>query len=481
MKLHLPSGLRKALLACLAAVALPAATIPTTIASASGIAAVFLIASQRASADEPSWVDVSAGGGEVSTETLSAQADSDLKLTISGDVTFASGAAFPTGKQVMITSGGAYTATVTSSNGGLFSGVTDIWSSVSQLIFDNTVDFSGASKLTANLHLGGGNYTGGSDDKLKWSTLRVAGKLETDGGLEMTAEGKISMEGDGELTINGNTNLTQQLRISHGGEGSSKVSLLGGGSLNLVLDSSGVDLYIGGETAFTALSTSGFGGKIYLVDGAEVTYAGVTALADLSKLDNVLTQDPSAVNGGGAIVLTSGGTGIGGDNGSTEDEGHYVRTSFGVVLNGSSQTYDFNNASFEVGGNVKVGEGNTLKLRNASVATIKGTVDVRGTLQYWSSNKITLEKGGFISNLDIQWGGTRSFVLGGDLEVGNSDWTVTDGSVSFEKLAETSENVHVVFKSDGEETSTSFNQFKGKLGNATLSRPERTVRSAASG
>ena len=51
MKLHLPSGLRKALLACLAAVALPAASIPSTIASASGIAAVFLAASQRAEAE----------------------------------------------------------------------------------------------------------------------------------------------------------------------------------------------------------------------------------------------------------------------------------------------------------------------------------------------------------------------------------------------------------------------------------------------
>ena len=41
MKLHLPSGLRKALLACLAALALPTAGISTTIASASGIAAAF--------------------------------------------------------------------------------------------------------------------------------------------------------------------------------------------------------------------------------------------------------------------------------------------------------------------------------------------------------------------------------------------------------------------------------------------------------
>ena len=50
MKLHLPSGLRKALLACLAALALPT-SLPSTLASASGIAAVLFSAGQEARAD----------------------------------------------------------------------------------------------------------------------------------------------------------------------------------------------------------------------------------------------------------------------------------------------------------------------------------------------------------------------------------------------------------------------------------------------
>ena len=53
MKLHLPSGLRKALLACLAVLALPA-SLPSTVASASGIAAILLFAGQEArAADHP--------------------------------------------------------------------------------------------------------------------------------------------------------------------------------------------------------------------------------------------------------------------------------------------------------------------------------------------------------------------------------------------------------------------------------------------
>ena len=50
MKLHLPSGLRKALLACLAALALPT-SLPSTVASASGIAAVLFFAGQETRAD----------------------------------------------------------------------------------------------------------------------------------------------------------------------------------------------------------------------------------------------------------------------------------------------------------------------------------------------------------------------------------------------------------------------------------------------
>ena len=52
MKLHLPSGLRRALLACLAALSLPASGVATTIASASGIAAAFAALSARVQAED---------------------------------------------------------------------------------------------------------------------------------------------------------------------------------------------------------------------------------------------------------------------------------------------------------------------------------------------------------------------------------------------------------------------------------------------
>ena len=59
MKLHLPSGLRKALLACLAALALPATSLPTTIASASGISALAFLfsAANEAQGQEYTWED----------------------------------------------------------------------------------------------------------------------------------------------------------------------------------------------------------------------------------------------------------------------------------------------------------------------------------------------------------------------------------------------------------------------------------------
>ena len=51
MKLHLPAGLRKALLVCLAAVVPPAAAVSTTIATASGIVAVYPIVSEQTKTD----------------------------------------------------------------------------------------------------------------------------------------------------------------------------------------------------------------------------------------------------------------------------------------------------------------------------------------------------------------------------------------------------------------------------------------------
>ncbi len=50
MKLHLPNGLRRALLACLAALALPVTSLPTTLATASGFTAACIMATQQVAA-----------------------------------------------------------------------------------------------------------------------------------------------------------------------------------------------------------------------------------------------------------------------------------------------------------------------------------------------------------------------------------------------------------------------------------------------
>ena len=83
MKLHLPSGLRKALMACLAALALPSLSVSTTIASASGIAAAFaalsaISASQAWAEQEYTWSDVD---GE-HTDTFSGTVFKDDATTI---------------------------------------------------------------------------------------------------------------------------------------------------------------------------------------------------------------------------------------------------------------------------------------------------------------------------------------------------------------------------------------------------------------
>ena len=87
MKLHLPTGLRKALLACLAAVAIPSAAVPTTIASASGFAALsFLAASQRADAEEPAGPGGATYANEQQyTDNVEISGSEDTVLTIGSD------------------------------------------------------------------------------------------------------------------------------------------------------------------------------------------------------------------------------------------------------------------------------------------------------------------------------------------------------------------------------------------------------------
>ncbi len=81
MKLHLPSGLRKALMACLAALALPSLGVSTTIASASGIAAAFaalsaISASQARAEQEYTWSDTDGSHKDTFSGTVFSRMDS---------------------------------------------------------------------------------------------------------------------------------------------------------------------------------------------------------------------------------------------------------------------------------------------------------------------------------------------------------------------------------------------------------------------
>ncbi len=152
MKLHLPSGLRKALLACLAAVALPTATIPTTLASASGIAAVFLATSQRAVADEQG--DLTLGTKAVEgSETVSGKlvvSDDDagstgIQIQDGESLTVKGALEGPNGKNLRISSGEnnkASSGQVILEQGGSMDGWLNVFDGVTVVIGNQATDLS---------------------------------------------------------------------------------------------------------------------------------------------------------------------------------------------------------------------------------------------------------------------------------------------------------------------------------------------------
>ncbi len=193
MKLHLPTGLRKALLVCLAAVALPAATIPTTVASASGIAAAFLIASQRAAAE-----GLSLGTKEVEgQETVdSITVDNDEAGSISGGVKIGNDESLTvTGtlsgtlqKSLRISSGvnnQSSTGKVYLRSGGTMDG--------NMNVFDGITICIGNGQTLSVAALGGNGGVFNADGE--GATLKVTGTAEQEG-QKQTIEGNVAVELD---------------------------------------------------------------------------------------------------------------------------------------------------------------------------------------------------------------------------------------------------------------------------------------------
>ena len=404
MKLHLPSLLRRALLACLAAVAAPLLSI--TVSSGSAFAAASALAfslpgPQSLAADEDDenmipgggielladsaaleeeepqiapmalgdgaslWTEVNlAGVAQLTSEKLSGVSGAVKFTGIPGELTIASGVALSAYSHVWF-SGGAGQIKVTSANSALFTGVSHLHVGGSQLFIDSSANFSGVSKLTATLHLGGGSYVGAAQtsDALKWSTLRVDGTLETDGGLVMEENGKISLNGSGKLIINGAVSGDADLRISH----AETQGLVGGvyfnsgGTLGSLTFDTGAKLYLGGNMTVGKLSNNS-NGYIEASGSSPVT----------------LTINDS-------FELT------------TSTAGH-LRFIFGkginVLLNGS------------------------LKLTNRNSATFESYLTA-GDVTIWGA-EMTLKQGGSIGRLDMAWAASEKgswLELGDDLEI----------------------------------------------------------------
>ena len=325
MKLHLPSGLRKALLACLAAVALPAASIPTTLASASGIAAVFLAASQRASADFPGPSGVDYG----QAETWKADSDTTAKMTINknkevtlskdapgwsdtnnprdileyeaegsnlnlkvngtdGDITGYTYKKLGAFKTIWFTGKGRHFIATTTE---LSNSIEAIYVNGAQLVFGDGVNLSG---LTMDFYIGASTaYQQTQSVDTSGGAIRVGANaaVVTSGTLHVDEDAVIRFDG-GNLTfgaISGEHKLS--LAVISGKSGS--LTLTSGGSVN-GLDmaaTSQITLTSGTFTAGAINATDG--AFIVLHNGAKLNFSGITGklTINLSKFTEAGTYE----------------------------------------------------------------------------------------------------------------------------------------------------------------------------------------------
>ena len=325
MKLHLPSGLRKALLACLAAVALPAATIPTTIASASGIAAVFLIASQRASAEEtfgPQGVDYGeaevwkADDGTTAKMTINKNkevtldkyhpgwsdsnnpraileyeaAKDDLNLKIKGDavgdITIYTYKTLGDFKTIWFTGQGRH---FIDSNTNFSRSITAIYVNEAQLVLNT--GSAGLGDLTTDFYIGASTaYQENHNTSDTGGAIMVGANADvvTSGTLHVEADAVIRFDG-GKLTfgsISGGHKLS--LAVTTGKSG--YLTLTSGGSV------SGLDMV---ATSHITLTSGTFtAGDINATEGATIVLHNGAKL-DFSDITGKLTINLSGFNSAG--------------------------------------------------------------------------------------------------------------------------------------------------------------------------------------
>ena len=302
MKLHLPSGLRKALLACLAAVALPAASIPSTIASASGIAAVFLAASQRAEAEftGPEGVEwegsaqeakdisdtVGENGYDVGTVSYyysEGQGEAFNRLRFNGGSTESSNLKLEM-RYGWITLSGDFSKVknlwLTANPGGIIKIAKDGDAESEKLtglnlvqdIYANLVQIQFAEEQTdliANLHIGTASSSqGGTTDV---AVLWVAADVTTTGKLDVVEDTTISVSSEKALTVGGLVGSAEGTSLGFGATHAGTLKLNGSTGENV----SG-KLTIAGDLTMS--------GEVTLSSSAQLIVSGTLKSDSLTKL-----------------------------------------------------------------------------------------------------------------------------------------------------------------------------------------------------
>ncbi len=428
MKLHLPTGLRKALLVCLAAVALPAATIPTTVASASGIAAAFLIASQRAKAEA-----INHTGSDTDVRDLSG-AQTYESITISdGEV------------ELDIAPGDATKVTVTgelAGTGGTLTLKRKDGDGAAQLVLEQGGNFNGTLRITEGVQ-----SNGWANPIVEMGGSLTLGSLELDscGGRfqfftttpsTLTITNKVTLDGSDYLKIDAS---------AHGAIGGThKVTFTGGVSVEAgsELHISDAEVIVGPSQKITSAGTVEIVGNITGGD-LEVTGGKFKVVGNMS---------------GGSVSVTGGELSFSGDLGGD------------LTLNSGAK----------LGGGDKVTQ-----------TTISGNFTSNGDFEWYGvtagdERTLTLSRGGKITgNFTVGWGGV--YVIGDDLELqsikkdqpGNSD-------AKFQKKDDATDAAVVFNLGEGDKTLsellptvTSFDVGIGATGAHKLTIADYTVKGAA--
>ncbi|MCH5284980.1 MAG: hypothetical protein J1E42_05205 [Akkermansiaceae bacterium] len=451
MKLHLPSSLRKALLACIATIA--AHTLPVTVAAGSlatsGALITFLLGQQTlaAEADDedddddeygimPMAIDTgitsfndlenhewgsktawAASDGSSDTMTLSGetawvditnrdQGNNKAKFAMGETITNlrinVDGQAGGGSPQVQLL--GALNAAniwFTGTNGRVLISNNVTLTQATKNIYINTVQLwfadqarTGANALAANFILGGCIYTEtGNLMNLNHAALRVSVDVTTSGGLTLLEDSGIALQGGRTFTVQGEVTGNGHILAVDNYNGGN-LSLLGGGSLGGFSFNPATSQITNQNT-----STVTLGGTFELTSGTTIRNKGSLVLNDSAILN--LTGSVTVESGG---ALTNNGT-------------LNINTDGKITLSGGTLT---NN------GTLKINTGGSFTLSDRAQLTLGGTVNMAG-------GNLTLGAGSQLTMSGETLQGSGSIALGEDAQLIVSGGTLSlAGALSME-------------------------------------------------